>query len=83
MQTHLYAGERSLAASILHERIARELEQLCARCEELKHLLLSGFNKSAAHQAQARPHHLRQTSSAMQPEEAEELHPNVSVSNLD
>ncbi|WP_363506778.1 DUF3375 family protein [Burkholderia sp. LMU1-1-1.1] len=26
MQTHLYDGERSLPASIFHERIARELE---------------------------------------------------------
>jgi len=28
MQTHLYDGERSLPASIFHERIARELEHL-------------------------------------------------------
>lgn len=33
MQTHLYESERSLPASILHERIARELEQLRARGE--------------------------------------------------
>ncbi|WP_373989478.1 DUF3375 domain-containing protein [Duganella sp. BuS-21] len=33
MQTHLYDAERSLPASILHERIGRELEQLRARGE--------------------------------------------------
>jgi hypothetical protein len=33
MQTHLYENERSLPGSILHERIARELEQLRSRGE--------------------------------------------------
>ena len=34
MQTHLYENDRSLPASILHERITRELEQLRARGED-------------------------------------------------
>lgn len=34
LQSHLYEGERSLPASIFHERIARDLEELRAQGED-------------------------------------------------
>jgi hypothetical protein len=34
LQTHLYEGERSLPASLFHERIARDLEELRAQGED-------------------------------------------------